>query len=177
MTGIIAVKIRSITVEDVAAIAAIHAAGWRHAYRGIVRDGYLDGDLEGDRRRAWTTLLASPSFGPGWIAHEDGAPVGFIDLTPRADPRWGTQVEHLHVLPSSHGRGVGRALMRTAGAWCQEHAPEVGLFLWVLTGNRGGRQFYARMGGEEVESGLRLSGEGEQVPAFRVVWPAPLQIP
>jgi len=170
------VTIRAFGHRDVDAIAVIHAAAWRLAYRGIVSDAYLDGNLEADRRAAWRTLLAASDFGPGWMAMDGDIPVGFINLRPRIDPTWGTQVDHLHVLPAWHGRGIGRELLHTAAQWCREHTPDAGLFLWVYVENRAARRFYARMGGREVGEGMRTSGEGGQVSGVRVAWEAPAQL-
>ncbi len=167
-------RLHAVDPRDVNALAAIHAAAWRVAYRGILSDAYLEGDLEADRRAAWQRKLASVDFGPAWMALDGDTPVGFIDLRPTIDPIWGIQVDHLHVLPARHGRGIGRELLRTAARWCGEHAPDAGLFLWVYVENRAARAFYARMGGCEVEEGLRTSGEGGQVPAVRVAWEVPV---
>ena len=168
-------RIRLIDHQDADAIAVIHAAAWRVAYRGILSDGYLDGDLAGDRRAVWTERLAEPGFGPGWMALDDERPVGFIYLRPRIDPVWGTQVDNLHVLPAWHGRGIGRQLLDQAAAWCRAYTPHTGLFLWVYVENHSARGFYARMGGREVGEGMRASGEGGQVPGVRVAWEAPVR--
>ena len=170
------VHIRSFDHGDIDAIAAIHAAAWRLAYRGILSDGYLDGDLEGDRRDVWTERLAQPDEGPGWMALDGDRPVGFIHLRPRIDPVWGTQVNNLHVLPAWHGRGVGRQLLERAAAWCRAYTPNTGLFLWVYGENHAARGFYARMGGREMDEGMRTSGEGGHIPAVRVAWEAPVRL-
>ena len=170
------VRIRPVVHRDIHAIAAIHTAAWRLAYRDIVSDAYLDGDLEGDRRAVWTERLARSDTGLGWMAQDGDRPVGFIYLRPRIDPAWGTQVDNLHVLPAWHGRGIGRELLQTAATWGREHAPNAGLFLWVYVENRAARAFYARMGGREVGEGMRTSGEGGQVPGVRVAWEAPVRL-
>ena len=36
-------EIRRARPEDAEAVARVHVAGWRHAYRGLLPDDYLDG--------------------------------------------------------------------------------------------------------------------------------------
>ncbi|MBV9411286.1 MAG: GNAT family N-acetyltransferase, partial [Acidimicrobiia bacterium] len=39
------VRCRVATIDDVEAIAALHADSWRRNYRGAYLDSYLDGDV------------------------------------------------------------------------------------------------------------------------------------
>jgi len=43
------IEIRPVTFRDAEVVAALHAASWRDAYRGILTDAYLDGDILGER--------------------------------------------------------------------------------------------------------------------------------
>ena len=51
--------IRPASVADADAIAALHAASWRSAYRGIFKDSTLGPILDDDRRRHWSSELAA----------------------------------------------------------------------------------------------------------------------
>ena len=51
--------IRPATVADADAIAALHAASWRSAYRGILKDDTLGPALDGERRTHWRRKLAA----------------------------------------------------------------------------------------------------------------------
>src|ERR671910_3905124 len=53
------VPIRPATVADADDIAALHAASWRSAYRGIFKDDTLGPSLDGERRTHWTGKLAA----------------------------------------------------------------------------------------------------------------------
>ena len=50
--------IRPAIVADADAIAALHAASWRSAYRGIFKDSTLGPSLDGERRTHWRELAA-----------------------------------------------------------------------------------------------------------------------
>ena len=50
--------IRAALPGDAPAIAMLHANSWRSAYRGILRDEFLDGALDGNRRALWGYRLS-----------------------------------------------------------------------------------------------------------------------
>lgn len=82
---------------------------------------------------------------------ENGDPLGFVHLEPEKDFFTGEArgyVANLAVARRAEGRGVGRALMAGAEAWCREN--EFGsLTLYVFAANDGARRFYQRLGFEE----------------------------
>ena len=56
----------------------MHTISWRSAYRGMLRDEYLDGDIATERRQAWTGRLGTPvDANYGFIAEAETGPVGF----------------------------------------------------------------------------------------------------
>lgn len=167
------VTIRPMEQADANDVARLHATSWRRAYRGMLRDTYLDGDLDADRRAVWNQRLANPGVGHGWIAYADTAPVGFVYVRHERDARWGVHIDNLHVLVDHQGRGVGRRLLHAVGQWAGEHAAGEAVHLWVIAANSAARGFYARMGGEEVELVERPAGDGQDLPEYRVVWRTP----
>ena len=40
------ITLRSVTASDAHLLAELHIASWRVAYRGLLRDEYLDGPIE-----------------------------------------------------------------------------------------------------------------------------------
>lgn len=168
-------SLRAMTAGDVPVVAALHAASWRRAYRGILGDDYLDGDLVAEREQLWTTKLGNRREGHGWIAVHDatGDALGFVFLKPRADAQWGSLVDNLHVVAAEQRRGIGRALLARVGEWCAAESPEAGVYLWVFTENHAARGFYARVGGAEVEAVELLASDGRMRPELRVAWSSP----
>ena len=163
--------IRPIVGSDAATVAGLHAASWQSAYRGMLRDEYLDADVGRDRLQVWTERLAKPVDGQfGFIAESDGGAVGFVFLCGGADTRWGTLVDNLHVLPDVKGRGIGRTLLEAAADETWRRLPDDRIHLFVFEANAAARRFYASIGGREVERGIvEPPGGGSQV-HWRVAW-------
>jgi GNAT superfamily N-acetyltransferase len=171
----VAVTLRAMTAADVVEVATLHAASWRRAYRGILGDDFLDGDLLADRERVWREKLMAANAGPGWIAvaHGTGEALGFVYVRPRDHARWGSLVDNLHVVGEHQGLGIGRALLHAVGSWCATHVPDAGVSLWVFTDNVPARGFYAHVGGVEVEALDQLASDGRVLPELRVAWSSP----
>jgi len=162
---------RPIVATDAATVADLHTASWRSAYRGMLRDDYLDGDIATERRQVWAERLETPvEANYGFIAEAEAAPVGFVFLLGGADPTWGTLVDNLHVVPAMKGRGIGRRLVEAAAHETLRRFPADRVYLYVFEQNQAARRFYASIGGREVERGIvEPPGGGSQV-HWRVAW-------
>jgi ribosomal protein S18 acetylase RimI-like enzyme len=149
------VPIRPATVADADDIAALHAASWRSAYRGIFKDGTLGPSLDGERREHWRAVLIA-----------DGQ--GFIAVWAAGDTGFGAYVDNLHVRPDRRSGGLGRRLL---GAAMQRVATrgERRAYLWVFDANTRAIDFYRRLGGEIVEQGLD-EVDGQPVRHSRIAW-------
>jgi ribosomal protein S18 acetylase RimI-like enzyme len=165
------ITIRPIVAADAATVADLHTTSWRSAYRGMLRDAYLDGDIATERRHAWATRLETPvDANYGFIAESEAGPVGFVYMLGRDDATWGTLVDNLHVLPGLKGRGIGRLLLEAAAHETGRRYPRERVHLFVFEKNVDARRFYARVGGREVERGVvEPPGGGSQV-HWRVAW-------
>jgi GNAT superfamily N-acetyltransferase len=161
------------TEADADVVAALHVASWRSAYRGVLRDELLDGDMMPFRLGFWRARLGGPGARQfGWLALAEGEPVGFAFALGGADPAWGTQIDNLHVLPAHKRRGIGRRLLAEVGAWYLASAPGEGLFLWVYEQNAAARRFYERLGAAAVERMVIDAPGGGQVAEWRYAWPS-----
>ena len=162
---------RPIVTTDAATVADLHTTSWRSAYRGMLRDEYLDGDIATERRQVWAARLASPAHANyGFLAEADAGPVGFVYLLGGDDATWGTLVDNLHVVPGMKGRGIGRRLLAAAAHETLRRCPTDGVYLYVFEKNHAARRFYASIGGREVERGtVEPPGGGSQI-HWRVAW-------
>ncbi|WP_336973528.1 GNAT family N-acetyltransferase [Sphingobium aromaticiconvertens] len=166
------VTLRQAGRADAPLIARLHAISWRNAYAAILDTGWLADELDTDRLTVWSARLAAPS--PAMhllIAERDGEAMGFVCVVGGADPRWGTLVDNLHVLPDAKGSGVGALLLRAAARWAADAFPQDGVHLFCYTENRPARTFYERMGGRVVEEMDRMAPDGRMAPEVRYHWP------
>jgi GNAT superfamily N-acetyltransferase len=171
------VAVRPIQTPDAPVIAAIHAASWRDAYRGLLRAEYLESEVAGDRIAVWTERLQHADAACyGFIAEQHGTPIGFVYLHGAHDPQWGTLLDNLHVRPGFTGRGIGRRLIESAAREAIRRHPAQRMYLWVFEQNVRARRFYARLGGRETECRLQPAPGGGALPECRVVWDDPSRL-
>ena len=167
----VGLALRDADPVDAPAIAGLHAASWRSAYRGILSDAFLDGPVEAERLKLWSERLAAARPDVLTIlCWRGGALLGFGCLFVDEDPRWGSFVSNLHAAPDSRGLGVGRLLMRAMAA---RAAPGRPIHLFCLEANGPGRSFYDRLGGTIVERCPIDEPDGRVHPSLRYGWPTP----
>ncbi len=173
-------SIRRASLDDAAGIAAVHVATWRSAYPGLLPDAYLAGlstprltqfyrRLLADRggNAAVFVAMAEPESGGG-----PARLVGFSGCGRARRSLMGGgvadgEIDTLYVLDDFRERGIGRRLLRAAGA----HLAAVGCgsaMLWVLRDNPS-RWFYQRLGGRPVGWELTRVG-GTAVAQMALVW-------
>ena len=157
--------IRPATVADADAIAALHAASWRSAYRGIFKEGTLGPSLDGERRTHWRGKLGAMIPTDTVLIAGD---VGFIAVWAQGDPGFGAYIDNLHVRPERRSGGLGRRLLGEAMRRVSKRG-ERGAYLWVFDDNVRAIDFYRRLGGEIIEGGFDEI-DGAQVAHSRIAW-------
>jgi ribosomal protein S18 acetylase RimI-like enzyme len=168
------IRLRAATAADADALSRLHADSWRSAYRGMLGEAYLDGDVHAERAAFWQRALSSPPANQHVIVALDGdVLVGFVSLYGDDDPAWGTRIEAVHVAPTRKRQGLGARLMAEAAAWCGRVHPARGIYLHVLQPNVAAQRFYERLGARNAESGVWKALDGGEVPEFRYVWANP----
>jgi ribosomal protein S18 acetylase RimI-like enzyme len=165
--------IRPATELDAASIAAIHTASWRDAYADILAPEFLSGGIERDRLAVWSERLCNPA--PSQLVEvaldSTGHALAFICAYCDFDPRWGSLVDNLHVLPQSRGQGFGAQLFRGLVSQISARESTSGLHLWVFEANVAGLRFYSRLGGRVVARDVsRIPAAGGK-PILLVHWP------
>jgi len=159
------------TLADAPAIAALHAASWRSAYRGMLPDAFLDGPIEGNRLEHWThrMSLASPRrYVLSAVTH--GRLFGCACVFAAADPEWGALLDNLHVAPDAKGRGIGARLLGGALEWVRATSRDDRMHLWVFDANEPARRFYDRQGGRVTGARTAEIIPGTQVAELRYAW-------
>jgi GNAT superfamily N-acetyltransferase len=148
---------------DIDALAALHVASWKAAYRGLLPDEYLDRLAPDDRIPVWERRLAegqSSTFTLVSVLRSQlvGFGVGTVDASDDADR--GT-VEALYVSPSQWRHGVGLALLAAVEAGLGERGCS-SADLWVLDGNTRAMAFYEAQGWTNLETVRSVSLFGIQ---------------
>lgn len=170
-------RFRAAGADDAQSVAALHADSWRRHYRGAYSDAFLDGDVLKDRRSVWQTRLAAPGNHATTMAEDEaGALLGFVHVVFDDDERWGSLVDNLHVTSDRKRSGIGTELMVRAAEAVAERARTTAMYLWVLEQNTAAQQFYAALGGAEVEkTGAEpppaAARPGAAPQKFRIAWP------
>lgn len=161
--------VRAAERGDAAAIADVHVAAWRDAYRGIFPAELLDGDQFAGRRQA---TWANWKFGPGdrvcvaTLAKAADSPpivVAFSWFGPERDRGRGFtgrgEVHAFYADPRVWGTGVAAALMDHSELRLRTEGFTTAV-LWVLTDNPRARRFYERHGwaASGIEGEFTMSG-------------------
>jgi GNAT superfamily N-acetyltransferase len=145
------VELRDAAPADAHALATVHVASWRAAYRGLMPDEVLAGLSVPEREQRWTDRLAAPAPRTSVVVAIDARQfVGFAAVGPplvaidRADPTLG-DLYALYLDPGHWGRGIGAPLHAAALDRLATHGfTHAGL--WILDGNERAQRFYLRHG-------------------------------
>ncbi|MCY9852137.1 GNAT family N-acetyltransferase [Vibrio mediterranei] len=160
--------------SDYQSVAELHAVSWQKAYKGIMRQSYLDESVLEDKQLIWQTRLLNPPFSQHVIiAEHQGELAGFICLFGNHNVEFGTIIDNLHVRASAQGKGVAKKLIALAMEWASKYYPDNGVFLEVLADNANAIKFYESIGANRA---LKQRGEspcGRHVDEFIYVWKNP----
>jgi len=138
-------RVRPARVEDAAAIAAVHVASWRQAYRGMLPEAHLDSLSALEKETTTRNLLRTPpSLHYRLLVLDRGGEIlGFAATGPASgdsDEATG-EIYAIYLRPASWGLGLGRLLMAQAQAALLEDGFREAM-LWVLERNIRARKFY-----------------------------------
>lgn len=174
------IALRKAMPADASAIGAVHVAVWRNTYAGILPDAFL-ARMSVARQTAYYDAAIRGGSGV-LVAIASGADVP-IGSGPRivgfatADKGRGAQIagkqmaegeiETLYVLDDWRDLGVGRGLLRAAGAHLVDRGCR-SCYLWVLRDNPS-RWFYQRLRGKPVAENTIEVG-GQPVVQIAFVW-------
>lgn len=154
----VGVEYRPVGPGDEAAVAEVHVAAWRAAYRGLIPDSYLDRLSVSARTESWRNLIdrVDPPRRGAVVAIDESQVLGFVHFGPSRDDDAGPalgEINAMYVHPDHWGEGVGRGLMERAVANLRE-AGFTSATLWVLEANERARTFYEN-GGWRVDGATK----------------------
>ena len=140
-------QIRSAVLTDALAIAEVHVAAWRAAYRGVIPDTTLESLSVPARNAHWSDAIqrGTPSI---LVAVPVDSVAGWIAFGPCRDPDKPSHTGELwamYVSPEHWSGGIGRALWLAAGEQLRGGGFR-SVTLWVLAQNARACHFYHRVG-------------------------------
>ena len=161
-------RLRPAVRADAPAIADLHVASWRAAYRGIYSDQFLDQEAPAERLGFWTGILAGDAFRIALVAEEAGTIIGICLALKDEEHGFDALIETLHVAPDRRGGRLGAVLLCTVvsdliAAGCKT------AFLWVFQNNHPARRFYERLGAEVQDAGT-FEVYGSTVHDMKCIW-------
>ncbi|NNM74379.1 GNAT family N-acetyltransferase [Enterovirga aerilata] len=175
MTGDGALTFRAAGPADWEAVAGLQIASWRSAYRGMLRDDYLDAGIHAERRTLWRSRFTGEP-GPDQVVAvaEDGTGlVALACILAGHDPIWGSLIDNLHVRPDRKRTGIGRLVLADAAARIPAVHAGTPLHLTVLDANLPARAAYEAWGGEFCEYLDAELPDGQSLPVRRYRWADP----
>jgi ribosomal protein S18 acetylase RimI-like enzyme len=124
--------VRPATMRDAKAVAEVHAAATRAAYKDILPEDQLSVLAPTSREAKWREAIefAEPQI---HVAEIDGVIVGFVGFDRSRDPKTPAttgEIWYLHINPEHWGKGVGVLLWDAAREGLEEEGCTV-VTIWV----------------------------------------------
>jgi ribosomal protein S18 acetylase RimI-like enzyme len=141
-----AVSIRHARPGDAEAIAQVHDASWRDAYRGIIPGVELERVIARRGPDWWRSAIER---GSGLLVVDfDHKIVGYATYGRNRVPSmpYSGEIFELYLAPECQGVGLGRRLFNAARQELAEHG-YLSTIVWALADNDKALAFYRRLGG------------------------------
>jgi ribosomal protein S18 acetylase RimI-like enzyme len=154
-TGLI--EIRRAKPADATAIAAVHDAAWRTAYRGLIPGLELERMVERRGPKWWDAAIRRGSRISVLLVGDDVA--GYVNYggnRAKSLP-YGGEIYEIYLQPLYQGLGFGQRLFAAARRDLALARLE-GLVVWALADNENAVGFYRALGGHEVASSTEQFG-------------------
>ena len=151
------VTIRGARADDAEAIAAVHDAAWRDAYRGIIPGRELERMLARRGPRWWRRAIAHGTRLA--VLDFDETVSGYTSYGRNRVPTlpFGGEIFELYLAPEFQGIGFGRRLFDAARRDLANHGLRSTL-VWALADNDRALAFYERLGGRIVRQAQERFG-------------------
>lgn len=130
---------------DLEDMVRIHCESWKHAYKGIISDDFIQRKNQ-SRREKWADILSGENK-KHYIIRQNGTAIGMVSIDfPREAAEADTyEIFGLYILPEYERMGYGSETV----AFIEEKIRNMGykkISLWVLEPNIAARRFYEKLG-------------------------------
>ncbi len=151
------ITIRDARESDAEAIAEVHDAAWRHAYRGIIPGRELERMIARRGPTWWRSAIVRRSRLV--VLDFDDAIGGYASYGRNRVPAlaYGGEIFELYIAPEFQGLGFGKRLFSAARKDLAEHG-YASFLVWALAENEQALGFYRRLGGTIVRRAYERFG-------------------
>jgi ribosomal protein S18 acetylase RimI-like enzyme len=152
------ISIRNARPADAEAIAEVHDAAWRDAYRGIIPGRELERMIARRGPRWWQAAI---SRGSRLVVLDFGGRIaGYASYGRNRVPAmpYSGEIFELYLAPEFQGLGMGRRLFEAARRDLNEHG-YVSTLVWALADNERALDFYTRLGGKIIRRAEERFGD------------------
>ncbi|MCW6509062.1 GNAT family N-acetyltransferase [Lichenifustis flavocetrariae] len=152
------ITIRGARAGDAEAIAAVHDASWRDAYRGIIPGRELERMVARRGPRWWrTAILRGTRL---CVLDFDDTIGGYASYGRNRVPSlpFGGEIFEIYLAPEFQGLGFGKRLFKAARRDLAEHG-YMSVLVWALADNDRALAFYERLGGRIVRKAEERFGD------------------
>lgn len=152
------ITIRAARASDADAIAAVHDASWRDAYRGVIPGRELERMVARRGPRWWrTAILRGTRL---CVLDFDDTIAGYVSYGRNRVPSlpFGGEVFEIYLAPEFQGLGFGKRLFKAARRDLAEHG-YMSVLVWALADNDRALAFYERLGGRIVRRAEERFGD------------------
>ena len=152
------ITIRGARASDAEAIAAVHDASWRDAYRGIIPGRELERMVARRGPRWWrTAILRGTRL---CVLDFDDTIAGYASYGRNRVPSlpFGGEIFEIYLAPEFQGLGFGKRLFKAARRDLADHG-YMSVLVWALADNDRALAFYERLGGRIVRRAEERFGD------------------
>ncbi|MDX7950413.1 N-acetyltransferase [Lichenihabitans sp. Uapishka_5] len=152
------ITIRGAKAGDADAIAAVHDAAWRDAYRGIIPGRELERMVARRGPRWWrTAILRGTRLS---VLDFDDLIAGYVSYGRNRVPSlpFGGEIFEIYLAPEFQGLGFGKRLFKAARRDLADHG-YMSVLVWALADNDRALGFYERLGGRVVRRAEERFGD------------------
>jgi ribosomal protein S18 acetylase RimI-like enzyme len=152
------ISIRNARPADAEAIAEVHDAAWRDAYRGIIPGRELERMIARRGPRWWQAAI---SRGSRLVVLDFGGRIaGYASYGRNRVPAmpYSGEIFELYLAPEFQGLGMGRRLFEAARRALTDHG-YVSTLVWALADNQRALDFYTRLGGKIIRRAEERFGD------------------
>ena len=145
--------IRKAKIEDSNNIASLILRGWQTAYKGLIKQEFLDSMKKDEMNKGWKKSIFSQNENNNvYVYEKENKILGIIrfgKVDDENDISHNAEIHVLYVEPELKRNGIGSKLFNYAKNYFIEHNRK-NLIIWCLKGNNPSIEFYKKMGGKSV---------------------------